>query len=526
MPYFYVRLLPYKVLLIKVATLAVLDFFLLITRNQCPYLQTTATPQALLLQDKNSDFRPDFVVSTSPSGAYTGGNHFFKYFFDDDPDIVDPHIRIVTTINPKIESLPDSTSISVVTFFLGAAILRMDSLNKGNIPKKYTYLLHTSFKQNDHSVMYRLVDEFRNRLVMELTLAADRNLLDGVSSEVRQFLEQSYEDLLSTFGSLPPLKDVIKEAVDKIASTEVIEANSTTKDGVKPEPDRQHTLYIGGTKMSRGVTFKNLLITYYGRDSQKPQIDTVLQHARMYGYRQSELNAIRIYLPQHLANRFANIHVSDNAIREQCSVTHEIIPVIPLPNKSLKPTRNNVLNEITVDTRAYVGGQQYFPLLPVSDPDILGNQTEQINNLLEQYEKGKVYPIDIEHILWILDEKFKFADENSTGTWKDELIRYSISILKDKQEYENKASLVIVNRNSSLRKNKSRSYRGIGTVLPGMGNNPYGVSTKYPAIFMLRNNGKREFTPEGINKGWHDHPFWIPVIRFPDGNYAFSINYS
>ena len=34
-PYFYVRLLPYKVLLIKVATLAVLDFYFHIRRNQC-----------------------------------------------------------------------------------------------------------------------------------------------------------------------------------------------------------------------------------------------------------------------------------------------------------------------------------------------------------------------------------------------------------------------------------------------------------------------------------------------------------
>jgi hypothetical protein len=247
----------------------------------------------------------------------------------------------------------------------------------------------------------------------------------------------------------------------------------------------------------------------------------------MYGYRQSELNAIRIYLPQHLANRFADIHVSDNAIREQCSVTHEIIPVIPLPNKSLKPTRNNVLNEITVDTRAYVGGQQYFPLLPVSDPDILGKQTEIIDNLLNTYKERDLYSIDTDQLMWIIGENFKFADDNSTGAWKDDLIRQSILALKNRPEYEDKASLVIVNRNALLRKNRSRSYRGVGSVLPSkIGNPPFGVPTGYPALFMTRIDGKRHLTHEGINKGWHDHPFWIPVIRFPDGNYAFSINYS
>jgi hypothetical protein len=279
--------------------------------------------------------------------------------------------------------------------------------------------------------------------------------------------------------------------------------------------------------MSRGVTFKNLLITYYGRDSQKPQIDTVLQHARMYGYRQAELNSIRIYLPQHLANRFADIHVSDNAMREKCSVTHEVIPIIPLPNKNLKPTRSNVLNENTVDTRSYVGGQQYFPLLPVSDPDILGNQTDQIDNLLNIYEEREVYSIDIEQILWILDDRFKFADDNSTGTWKDELIRQALLAVKKMPDYEDQASLVIVNRNALLRKNKSRDFKGIGSVLPSkIGNPPFGVPTSCPALFMTKIDGRREFTPSGVNKGWHDYPFWIPVVRFPDGNYAFSVNFS
>ncbi len=33
-----------------------------------------------------------------------------------------------------------------------------------------------------------------------------------------------------------------------------------------------------------------------------------------------------------------------------------------------------------------------------------------------------------------------------------------------------------------------------------------------------------ELDPQG--GGWHGVPFWVPVIRFPDGNYAFSVNES
>jgi len=138
--------------------------------GSCTYLQTTATPQALLLQDRNSDFRPDFVVATTAGTGYIGGNH---YFINDDTTDPSPHIRIVPTVDPdnlrSSNSLPDAIALSIVTFFLGSAVLRL----RGNT-KKYTYLLHTSFKQADHSVMFRLVDEFRNQLMTELTLA-ERN---------------------------------------------------------------------------------------------------------------------------------------------------------------------------------------------------------------------------------------------------------------------------------------------------------------------------------------------------------------
>lgn len=41
------------------------------------FIQTTATPQALVLQDVNNLFRPNFVVVTTPGHNYTGGNIFF-----------------------------------------------------------------------------------------------------------------------------------------------------------------------------------------------------------------------------------------------------------------------------------------------------------------------------------------------------------------------------------------------------------------------------------------------------------------
>jgi hypothetical protein len=493
------------------------------------YLQTTATPQALLLQNRDSLFKPSFVVPTTPGTGYVGGNDFFNTEEFSNSD----HVRVVPMIdvaNLRNNTIPDTVAQSILVFFMGAAILRLRGDNHN-----YTYLLHTSFRQTDHSLATRLVDEFKSELAVELAMAV-RNLTDNMSQRFRAGLEQAYADLQQTFLNVPTFDEVVAEAARVIASTEVIEINSRTGSGVSPNPSRRHTLYIGGTKIGRGVTIKKLLVTYYGRDALNPQIDTVLQHARMYGYRQAELPATRIYLPQHLGTRFFDIHRTDNIMREKCRLSHEAIPVIPLMARNIRPTRRNVLDDSTVDVVTYLGGQQYFPLSPISDPDILENQTEMIDNLLSTFEERTVYPISIDNLLHLLD--FQFATPESRGTWKDDLIRQTISslkdLLKDLPEYKEQATLleqatlVIVTRSSDRKKDKSRDYRGIGSVLPSGGSitSRLGVPSNRPALLLTRFNGEIERLPDGTNKGWDGVPFWVPVIQFPDGNYAFSVNRS
>ncbi|OCR00923.1 hypothetical protein BCD67_22220 [Oscillatoriales cyanobacterium USR001] len=350
--------------------------------NSVAYLQTTATPQALLLQDSQSAFKPDFVVITEPGTGYVGGN----YFFGNNDFANSNHIRIVPTIDltrlRNSNQIPDTVKDSLIVFFLGAAVLRLQGSKK-----KYTYLLHTSFRQEDHTQATQLVDQYKNELTNQLRIAVT-NSINDIPNQLKLKLENAYTDLGETFADLPAFDEVIAEVNRRIASTEVIEINANTGQGISTHPSRKHTLYIGGTKIGRGVTVKNLLVTYYGRDANQPQMDTVLQHARMYGYRQNEIPAIRIYLPQHLAERFFYIHTSDNLVREQCQSTHQAIESIPLPSRGLRPTRRNVLNENTVTLVTYQGGRQYFPLLPISHPDELGNQTQ----ILDDYLSEAKYP--------------------------------------------------------------------------------------------------------------------------------------
>ncbi|MFN6034323.1 MAG: hypothetical protein ACK48B_09835, partial [Dolichospermum sp.] len=205
-----------------------------------------------------------------------------------------------------------------------------------------------------------------------------------------------------------------------------------------------------------------------------------------------------------------------------CQATHLPIQVIPLMSRGIKPTRRNVLNENT-NRITYQGGRQYFPSLPISDPNLLGNQTQELDHIISTTKYPNLkrsYTVTIDDLLEILN--FQYKTSGSSGAWNDDLIRQAISALRDQPRYQNIGSLVIVNRNSNLKKSETRGYTQLGSVLPGdAGRIPYLIDPRYPALLMTRLIG--DIDPQG---GWHGVPFWVPVIRFPDGNYAFSVNES
>jgi hypothetical protein len=450
-------------------------------------------------------FRPSFVVATKPGTGYVGGDHFFNPPNTTHLCLVDP----IDVIRLRTDSIiPDSVARSILSFFLGAAVLRLRGTTKN-----YTYLLHTSLKQADHSLAKRLVDKFVASLMTWLAPSTS-----GIPRQLEAGIRAAYDDLARSFGGLPPLRDLVQEIGKCIHSTEVREINASTGVGVTPNQARRHTIYIGGTKIGRGVTVKNLLVTFYGRDAASPQVDTVLQHARMYGYRKGELPAIRIFLPQSLAERFREIHQTDNEMRELCISTGKAIPVIRVASR-MRPTRRNVLNDNTVSVRAYLAGHKYFPLVPVSNPSVLGEQTRHIDDLLQQFtQQQHPYDISIDKMIQVLG--FGFKVPGTPGAWEDELIRKALASLRN--QCSNKGILVIVNFKSDLKKAKSRKYEELGSVLPGnVSDPPYGASATHPALYMTRLTGKVD--PNG---GWHGEPFWVPVVRFPDGNFAIAVNYT
>jgi len=349
------------------------------------FVQATATPQALFLQQPKGAYRPRFTVLTEPGSDYVGGDFFFDLGENSgsqrnsplrDVDLEEV-MELARKKGPKAQgSVPLGLKKALNCFFVGAS-----AKLASNPTDCFAFLCHVSVKTVDHDYLARIIRQYWNDTAEALSSATktptQQALLSGLYS--------AYRDLQGSAGSLPSVEEVLEQLTNTIQATSVRVINADSADETKL--DRPYSIFIGGNKLGRGVTIRNLLVSYYGRNPKRPNADTVLQHARMYGYRQQDAGYIRLYLPHELAVHFRNISQMESSLRrlvKEYPDSHvEGIP-LELP---VEPTRRNVLPR---DITAYFGGGTYNPGMPLFSSSPTDNMC-QIIELVSKYSVDVLY---------------------------------------------------------------------------------------------------------------------------------------
>jgi len=143
-----------------------------------------------------------------------------------------------------------------------------------------------------------------------------------------------------------------------------------------------YNLFVGGNKLGRGVTIKNLLGKLLRTESQRPQADTVLQHARMYGYRRRDIGLLMLFLPEETSYGLRAINKMERGLRDLIArrPTEEFRGIYV--EGGLSATRRNVLAPGSIGV--YSGGGIYNPAQVLRD-DSVKSPTEKIDKMLDSY---------------------------------------------------------------------------------------------------------------------------------------------
>ncbi len=451
------------------------------------YLQVTATPQALFLQTPGHDFRPKFTVLSHPGSEYVGGEDFFgdgsslvREFDLDDIAVLAPGPQPTPTLH-----VPKSLLAALDTFMIAATHKR-----KNDVDQNCAFLCHVSTRTDDHRHIVDLLRKYKT------DLAAGVN---GKHPVIVKRLKAAYDDLASTHEGLKDTSfDSLLETIGFFSPGITVKLiNGETDEDVAVKSP--YNLFVGGNKLGRGVTIKNLLVSYYGRNPKKPQADTVLQHARMYGYRRKDIGLLRLFLPRELHVVFRAINKMERGLRTLIAQnpTEEFRGVYV--ESGLSPTRKNVLAPGAIGV--YSGGSNYNPAQIMRDETVKVS-TSKIDKKLEKIADKSYAEMPIEDIQAII--RLTMPDQSQAEhIWNPIAIAESLGELAKLQGHA--TGYVYVDRDRELDASR-RETAGWLT-----GEEYKNTPLDKVVLYIARTKAK------GRN-----HAAWWPQIRFPSGRYAFA----
>ena len=295
------------------------------------YLSVTATPQANIFQEDISALNPASIHTVQPGSGYDGASIYHL----SENNIIE---NVPDTDSPM--QMSNSLKEAIYYFFIASAIKRLRFSQKKD--KRSDMIIHVDRTVVAHGSIYSAVhdmlEEVRQAFIEDDSIDYYVNLI-----------RKCYEKYLSRDVQLQyPLDDnLISEISKTIQSTGAILQNGIGKHTKEMELTKLHKIYIGGDLLQRGLTFSNLIVSYFTRFAKNGgNMDTTLQRARWFGYRSKYLDLCKIFTTSDIAKEFAVLaEVEDDLWEQFDDVENGVLEIkdiiIQADNTKQKPTAKN-----------------------------------------------------------------------------------------------------------------------------------------------------------------------------------------
>ena len=445
-----------------------------------------------------------------------GGDLFFKenssYCCTFDSEEINQLKKQEGKINPGNDwHIPRGLRLALCCFFLGS-VYKMQS---GDEDAKYSFLAHICYKQDNHSNLEKIISDF----VIELDKAIREKSSATKQKEAEKWLTEAYKELSKTAKTddLPPIENLIEDLKYELRSTlpKVINANNPDKE---PKYNPGMNILIGGNRLGRGVTIEGLMVTYYGRDAKQKVMDTVHQHARMYGYRQKLKDVTKLFLPEHILEDFRSIHEADEGMRQAIGEDLNNMKVKPVwVGKTLKPTRSNVLNPKEIV--AFTPGSAIFPRDPFWKASEVRKNTENLHQLLAEYQGDEeYYEVEIDFFAKIIE---CIPSRECEGyPWQDRRIQEVLEQMKVEGIKKGRLNIRRGRKGLGLDlSNKPRPWQGSGFSQSKWISKPREKYTEIPTLLVMYEKGEKK-------KDWDNQPLYLPTLILPKHKFVFMFNSS
>ena len=551
----------------------------------CRYMQITATPYSLYLQpdgtvqlrdgQEASPWLPRYTGLVPIHDKYIGGKQYYvdsqEGEIDDEGifhpanmygclyqpvdqiciDILSARHEFYLESRAHSENL-DSLNFAVVSYLFAAAVRSIQKKKKSN--KKYysSCLIHCEINKHKHAWQEELITEIIEDIKQAFLHKAnsDLHILD---------LESDAYESLKLSNELGNRQGLIHEKFPTFAEVEaevkrILEYNDYTINVVNSEePGKVATMlnekgqlrleqalnfFIGGSILDRGITIDNMLCFFYGRDPKKFQMDTVLQHARMYGARDKEdMACTRFFTTPDIYDVLKTMNVFDDYLYQYLKAhrdtvqTDDFTSMVIGYDKRISPSAQNKYTP--ANTKVLKPYQRTYPVgFQTIEPTENNKLTKKIEEVLQHAVEGKkanedgfylVHYNDIVEILSLIRESYTYATEyNNVGLEWD--INDMVTPLEHLTYNTDGMVLVAVRGDRNLSRERENIFdkRGRFIDAPEAGGE-IKIDKKNaidrPVLVLLKQNGSKDL-------GWRGTAFYWPVLTTPQNMNAgiFTVN--
>lgn len=524
------------------------------------YLQVTATPYSLYLQPDGSiqlregkeasPWLPRYTGLVPIHDKYIGGQqyyveskneesiyfHLYKEVSENCMGKLNERHDDYMTVRAHSENIRDLTK-AIVGYLMATAIRSIQEERKGQIYKS-SCLIHVEINKEYH----RWQEEFISSIIEDVRESfADLFLLSIKQETYEDFLQSSQKGRASglinvDFPSFEEVEARLRKllqsqdySINVVNSEEPGKVQTMLDDRGQLQLTRNANFFIGGSILDRGITIDNMLCFFYGRDPKMFQMDTVIQHARMYGARTKEDMAVtRFYTTERIYKVLEQMNAFDDYLRDYLKKhkdnirTEDITSIVIGYDKRIKPSAQNKYKPS--NTKVLKRNQRILPVgFQTGTYDEIYGTVAKIDKLImgtEGFKADDYFLMDYEtavKIINLANETFKYGEEyeNLDYRWDPNEM---LSIL-DYLTYDTDGLIWCLQRTGRDVSRKRDNGKFIDAPDDGRTDRPGELAKDRPVLMLFKENGRQA-------QGWQNAPFYWPLLYTPDNTREgiFTIN--
>lgn len=371
------------------------------------YVAVTATPFAnIFIDDQNeSDLFPeDFIHMTHAPSNYIGVDELFGNL--DKPndhdrrvkEIDEDQISVWLDLKQKKDEpvrgpLPRQVVTAVDTFAVACAVV-----DAGD-SRRQSMLVHVSrytpIQKMVATQIYEHLNDLRNAVQMHRA-----DMSDPIIGELRDVYEREYQGVMgSTWtGVLDRLARYLPNTVVRLVNA-TGDAESWNEEHNASDDDLSEcTIYVGGDKLSRGMTLEGLTVSFFYRNTGAA--DTLLQMGRWFGYRDGYDKVTRIWLLpqaiddfQYASSVLIDLRRSIGIMRQNGMTPKDFgLAIQKNPSKGVRITNPTKMRAaVEHDHRALglsMDGRRIESTTLSYDPQVMRKNDEALRSLLQELDEA------------------------------------------------------------------------------------------------------------------------------------------